>query len=100
MRLSAMVNLVLKQVHQQAIASFDLDTGASIDPHLAAQQRRCQRVADVDQTPVDRRLSLRKLCKDWKRNWIVPSLRSKPSTLECIDVKNIDDINVVQRCLQ
>jgi hypothetical protein len=36
MHLSTMVNLVLKQVHQQAIASFNLDTSTSIDPQLAA----------------------------------------------------------------
>jgi hypothetical protein len=33
MHLSTMVNLVLKQVHQEAIASFNLDTSTSIDPH-------------------------------------------------------------------
>jgi len=49
MNLSTVVDLVLKQVHQQAIASFDLDTRTSIDPHLAVQQGRCQRVADADQ---------------------------------------------------
>src|SRR5262245_49427581 len=95
-----MVNLVLKQVHQQAIASFNLDTGTSIDPYLAAQQGRCQRIADTDQAPVHRRLSLRKLCKSWKRNWIFPGRRSKPTALECINVEKINDINVVQRCLQ
>src|SRR5258705_1697143 len=72
----------------------------SIDPHLAAQQGRCQRVADTDQTLVHRRLSPRKLCKSWKRNWIFPGRRSKPSALKCINVKNINYINVVQRCLQ
>src|SRR4029077_5425666 len=86
--------------HQQAIASFNLDTSTSIDPHLAAQQGRCQRVADTEQTLVHRRLSLRKLCKSWKRNWIFPGCRSKPSALKCINVKKINYINVVQRCLQ
>jgi hypothetical protein len=100
MHLPTMVNLVLKQVHQQAIASFNLDTRASIDPHLAGQQGRCQRVADTDQTLVHRRLSPRKLCNSWKRNWIFKGRRSKPSALKCINVKKINTINVVQRCLQ
>src|SRR6476619_490307 len=100
MRLSTMVNLVLKSVHQQAVASFNLDTSTSIDPHLAAQQGRCQRVADTDQTLVHRRLSPRKLCKSWKRNWIFPGRRSKPSALKCINVQKINYINVVQRSLQ
>ena len=99
MRLSTMVNLVLKQVHQQAVASFNLDMRSAIDPHLAAQQGGCQRVADTDQTLVDRRLNPRKLRKSWKRNGIFEGRWSKPSALEGINVKKINDINVVQRGL-
>src|SRR5215208_5571181 len=87
-------------MHQQSIALLNLDTSTSIDPPFAAQQRRCQGVADTDQTLVHRRLSPRKLCKSWKRDWIVPSLRSKRSALKCINVKKINHINVVQRSLQ
>src|SRR5258707_343935 len=72
----------------------------SIDPHLAARQGRWQRVADTDQTMLHCRLSPQKLCKSWKRNWIFPGLRSKPSALKCINVKKINYINVVQRSLQ
>src|SRR5258706_1451595 len=45
-------------------------------------------------------LSPRKLCKSWKRNWIFPGRRSKPAALKCINVKKINYINVVRRCLQ
>src|SRR5262245_53450456 len=100
MRLSTMVNLVLEQMHQQAIASFDLDTRISIDPHLAAQQGGGQRVADADQTLVDRRLRLCELCNNWKRNSVFPGGRSEPSAFKCVDVEKINDINVIQRCLQ
>src|SRR5258705_11415165 len=95
-----MVNLVLKQVHQQAIASLNLDASTSIDPHLAVQQGRYHGVAGTDQTLVHRRLSSRKLCMSWKRNWIFPGLRSKPSALKCINVTKINHTNVVQRSLQ
>src|SRR4051812_11118 len=87
-------------MHQQAIALFNLDTSTSIDPHFAAEQRRCQGVADADQMLVHRRLSPRKLCKSWKRDWIFPSLRAKRSALKCINVEKINYINVVQRSLQ
>ena len=50
MPLSAMVNLVLKKVHQQAIAPFDLDVSTSIDPHLAAQRAGVSAL----QTPIKR----------------------------------------------
>src|SRR5215472_206533 len=100
MRLSAMMNLVLKKVHEQAIAAFDLDVLASIDPHLAVQRGWRERVAGTHQTLVHRRLSWRKLGKSRKRNRIFPGLRPEPSALQRIDVKKIDDIDVVQRCLQ
>jgi hypothetical protein len=100
MRLSTMVNLVLNEMHQQAITPFNLDTRASIDPRLAAQVIRRQRVANTDEAPVYRRLSRRKLGNSWKRDRSLPGLRPEPSAFKRIDVKKINDMNVVQRSLQ
>jgi hypothetical protein len=66
MRLSAMVDLVLKQVHQQAVALLNLDMRTSIEPHLAAQQGRGPRVANTDQTLVHGRLPVARN-RSWKK---------------------------------
>ncbi len=57
MRLPAMVNLVLEEVHQQTIAPLGLDPCYANDPHDAAKRLRRQRIADRDQAPVDGGLS-------------------------------------------
>src|SRR3954453_22610131 len=87
-------------MHQQPIASVNLDPDTSIDPHFAAQQGGSQGVADPDEALVHRRLGLRKLCKSRKWHWIFPGHRSKPTALQRINVKKINYINVVQRPLQ
>ncbi|MGY4293221.1 hypothetical protein ACVWXN_001316 [Bradyrhizobium sp. i1.4.4] len=87
---------MLNEMHQQPVASLYLDTRISIDPHVFVQRGGCQSIADADEAPVHRCLSFREPCKSWKWDRILPGLRPKPSVLECIDVKEVDDVNVVQ----
>lgn len=60
MGLAAMVNLVLEQVHQQAVAPLDLDAGVAIDPHVDVEHIGRKRVADSDQAFVHHLLRLGK----------------------------------------
>ena len=100
MGLPTVVNLVLNEMHQQPIAPFNLDPDISIDPHFAAQRSGRQGVADPDEALVHRRLGSRKLSKGRKRHFIFPGLRSQPTALQRINVKKINDVNMVQRPLQ
>src|SRR5215471_963073 len=87
-------------MHQQPVASLNLDMCTSIDPHFIAQQGECQGIADADEALVHRRLSFREFCKRWKWDRVFPSLRPKPSALKCVNVKEVNYINMVQRPLQ
>ena len=48
-----MVDLVLEQMHEQAVAPFGLHPRIAINPHDAAKEVRRQRIADSDQALVD-----------------------------------------------
>jgi len=55
--LATMVDLVLEEMHEEAVASFGLHPRATIDPRDAAKEVRGQRIADYDQAVVDSSLS-------------------------------------------
>jgi hypothetical protein len=55
--LPTMVDLVLEEMHEQAVAPFGLYLRIAIDPHNAAKELRRQRIADCDQAFVDSGLS-------------------------------------------
>ena len=55
--LPTMVDLVLEEMHEQAVASFGLYLRITIDPYNAAKELRRQRIADCDQAFVDSGLS-------------------------------------------
>ena len=93
----AMVNLVLEQMHEQAVAPFGLHLRVAIDPHDVVEQGRRQRVADSDQTRVDCSLSPLEFSKRRTWNLVLPGFWPEPSTLERVDVEQIDDVDVVQR---
>ena len=57
MCLPKMVDLVLEEMHEQAVAPFGLHQRIAIDPHDAAKEVRRQRIADCDQALVDSSLS-------------------------------------------
>jgi hypothetical protein len=52
-----MVDLVLEEMHEQAVPPFGLYLRIAIDPHNAAEELRRQRIADCDQALVDSGLS-------------------------------------------
>ncbi len=53
-----MVDLVLEEMHEQAVAPFGLYPRVAIDPHDAAKEIRRQRIADCDQALVDSSLRM------------------------------------------
>jgi hypothetical protein len=53
-----MVDLVLEEMHEQAVAPFGLYPRIAINPHDAAKEVRRQRIADCDQALVDSSLSM------------------------------------------
>src|SRR6267142_1372363 len=61
--LPAMVDLVLEEMHEQAVAPFALYPRIAIDPHGAAKEVRRQCIADCDQALVDDNLSTLQLGK-------------------------------------
>src|SRR5690348_8021026 len=100
MSLSAVMNLVLNEMHQQPVATLNLDACTSIDPHVGAQQGGCQAIADADEALVHRPLGFRELRKSWKRDLILPGFWSEPSALERVNIEKVNDPNMVQRPLQ
>ena len=48
-----MMDLVLKQMHQQAVASFGLHPRVTIDSNLFAETVGGQILANLDQAPID-----------------------------------------------
>src|ERR1700733_1656196 len=100
MFLPAMVNLVLEEMHEQAVAAFGLNPRVAIDPHGAAEEGRRQRVADSDQAVVDCSLGGSEFGQRATRNLVLPGFWPEPSALERVDVKEIDDVDVVQGQLQ
>lgn len=58
MGLSAMMDLMLKQMHEQAVAALCLHPRVAIDTHDLAKPVCCERAADCNQAFVDGDLSL------------------------------------------
>src|SRR5690349_17608609 len=95
-----MMNLMLKQVHQNPVAAVGLYPRISVDPHNIVEKLWRQRIADSDQAFINGALGDRQLRNG--REWyvVLPRRRSQPSALECINVEQVDDVDVVQRELQ
>src|SRR5947208_2103814 len=94
------MDLVLEQMHEQAVAPFGLHPRVAIDTHDAVQQRRRQRIADGDQALVGGGLSTLELCQRWIWNLVFPGFWPEPSTLQRVNVEQVDDVNMVQGLLQ
>ncbi len=52
-----MMDLVLEEMHEQAVAPFALYPWIAIDPHDVVEEEGRQRIADCDQALVDGSLS-------------------------------------------
>jgi hypothetical protein len=95
-----MMDLMLKQMHQQAVAPFGLYLRIAIDAHHLVETVGGQALADFDKTTIDRGLLVSKIGNRRARHRIFPRSRPKPSTLERVDVEMIDDQDVIERFLQ
>src|ERR1700752_26068 len=95
-----MMNLMLKEVHEKPVAAFGLDPRLAVDSHKAVEKLRRQRIAESDQASIDGGLGNRQLRNDGAWYVVLPSRRSQPSAFECIDVEQVDDVDMVQCELQ
>src|SRR4051812_36825924 len=100
MRLAAMVDLVLKQMHQQPVAAFALHPRVAVDPYDIVEPVRRQRIAEPDQALVHRGLRAAEIGEQWKRHLILPGLWPEPAALDRIHIEQVDDVDVVQGPLQ
>ena len=100
MRLPAMMDLVLEEMHQETVASLGLDACTAIDPHGAVKLVGHQRIAMSDQTLVDFGLVTLQVCHGWTRHAALPGPWTQRAPLERIDVEKVDDVDVVQGQLQ
>src|SRR5262249_31204550 len=99
-RLSTMVDLVLEEMHEGAVAALCLYPRLAIYSHDATKQVRRQRIADRDQALVGSCLSTLQFCSGRTGNLVHPSFWPEPSTLKRVDIEQADDVIVVQRQLQ
>src|ERR1700751_1810575 len=99
MGLAAMVDIMLEEMHQEAIAPLRLHAGVAIDPHGAGKTIRRQCLANRNQAPIDRSLSGPQLGERGTWNGILPGPWPEPAAFESVDVEQIDDVDVVQRRL-
>src|SRR5581483_3630665 len=98
--LAAMMNVVLEQMHQQAVAALLLHPRAAMDANdLLREVVFAQPVAEGDQAVVDRALRPRQLGHGAARLFIGPGGRTQRAALQRVDIEMIDDEDVVQRCL-
>jgi hypothetical protein len=67
---------VLEEMHEEAVAPFDLDTWITIDPHDAVKEIWRQAVTDRDQALVDSRLMTFQFGK--RRTWNAVLPRGQP----------------------
>src|SRR5262245_8877657 len=95
-----MMNLMLKEVHEKPVAAFGLDPRIAVDSDKAVEKLGRQRIADGDQASIDGGLGNRQLRNGGPWYVVLPRRRSQPSALECIDVEQVDDVDMVQRELQ
>src|SRR4029077_9628695 len=80
MGLASMVGLMLKKMHQQAVAPFGLHPRLAIDPHDAVEQLWRQCIAHRDQAAVDRRLCGFQFRNRRTGDFVLPGLWSEPAT--------------------
>src|SRR5579872_808512 len=98
--LAAVMNVVLEQMHQQAVAALLLHPRAAMDANdLLREVVLAQPVAEGDQAVVDRALRPRQLGHGAARLFIGPGGRTQRAALQRVDIEMIDDEDVVQRCL-
>ena len=100
MRLAAMMDIMLEQMHEQSVAPLGLHFRVAVDFHDVVEACGRQRIAHRHQPPVDRGLRRRQFGDRPIRNGIFPRLRSEPPALQRVDIAEVDDIDVIQRRLQ
>ncbi len=98
--LPAVVDLMLEEMHQKAVAPFALHglDAIDLDDCIAGCVGEC--VAVRDQAPVEIRLRAFQCAARRIGHAVLPGFRAECAALECIDVEQVDDADVVQGLLQ
>ena len=81
MGLPPVMDLMLKQMHQQAVTPFGLHPGIAIDAHHLAEAVRGQVLADGDKPPIDGRLLDLEIGNRRARHLVLPRFRSRATRL-------------------
>src|ERR1700722_13992227 len=98
--LPSVMDLMLKQMHQQTIPPFGLYPRVAIDLHHFVETACGQTLADFDETPINRGLLDPKIGNSRARHRIFPRSRPQPSAFERVDVEMVNDEDVIESLLQ
>jgi hypothetical protein len=94
------MDLVLKQMHQQAITPFGLYARSAIDSHHFVEAAGRQTLADRDEPLINCGLLLPKISNSCARHRIIPRARTQPSAFERVNVEMVNDEDVIESLLQ
>jgi hypothetical protein len=94
--LAAMMNLMLEQMKQQPVHSLALDAVAAVDLDHAIEAGSAEALHDSDQSPVDLALRDSQQDRGVARLRVGPGRRSKRAALHRVDVKAIDNQDVIE----
>jgi hypothetical protein len=98
--LPPMMDLVLKQMHQETIAPFVLYPRISIDLHHFVETVRGQTLADLDETPINCGLLESKIGNRRARYRVLPRFRPKPPAFERVNVEPVNNQDMIAGFLQ
>src|SRR5437899_251228 len=91
---------MLEQVQEQTVHPLALYGGAAMHGDDALQSGRVERFDDLEQTPIDRGLSLLQRANRCTRLLVRPGGRAERAAFHRVDVKMVDDQDVVERGAQ
>lgn len=100
MRLPAMMRLVLEEMRQDIVAAILLDTRAAMDIDVSRKAVFIETVDKCDQRLVQLRLGDTQIRHGGERLFFGKGRKAECATLQGIDIKKVDGVDVVQRRAQ
>src|SRR6516225_6335156 len=100
MCLTAVMDLVLEDMQQQPVASFDLNAGIPVYFYVPAERGLRQCLADGNQPLVHGRLLALKIGHRGAGFGVCPRLGTEPAALKAVDVEPVDDQDMIERGLE
>ncbi len=99
-RLTPVMDLMLKQVKQQPIDSLALNAITAMDVHDTIKVGRAQALDDGNQSPVRLALRISEQDRSFARFPVRPGRRPQPAALHRVHVKAIDNQDMIERRAQ